>query len=368
MLRRFAEAPPPPNPNEQPPARASGQPRVAFAADGKSLAGLIVDGENYRARVWELATGEVRRDLLVKPEAAPPEAQSPNDPGQDATCVKLSPDGRTLLWVAGASVRFWDMVHDKDIRGLDLAGELIEDVVFAPDGRWIAGAGRKGSVRVWDAASGAVRARLTGHRGSVAGISFSADGRSLLSGGSDGTVLIWDVGAAVIETSLAKEGDEAWDDLGAKDAKQAYAAICRMVNTPRESVAWLSEHLKPASPADATRLARLIADLESERFAVRNRATQELEKLGELAESAVRQRLADNPPLEISQRLEKVLERLAGPVTDAEKLRAIRAVEVLEQIGTAEARTVLRDVARGTPEARLTRDAKEALQRLATSR
>jgi hypothetical protein len=42
----------------------------------------------------------------------------------------------------------------------------------------------------------------------------------------------------------------------------------------------------------------------------------------------------------------------------------LRAVEVLERIGNAEARRVLEALAKGAPEARLTREARTSLERL----
>ena len=48
----------------------------------------------------------------------------------------------------------------------------------------------------------------------------------------------------------------------------------------------------------------------------------------------------------------------------AETLQAIRAVEVLEQIGSKEARATLAKLAGGAADARLTREARGALERL----
>ena len=59
-----------------------------------------------------------------------------------------------------------------------------------------------------------------------------------------------------------------------------------------------------------------------------------------------------------------MLRKLRGPVTSPEKLRLLRAVEVLEHIGTAEAVGILNSVAGGAPEALETVDAKLALARL----
>ena len=47
-----------------------------------------------------------------------------------------------------------------------------------------------------------------------------------------------------------------------------------------------------------------------------------------------------------------------------EKLRAIRACEVLEAIGSADAKVVLVEWSKGSPGATLTREARESLERL----
>jgi hypothetical protein len=47
------------------------------------------------------------------------------------------------------------------------------------------------------------------------------------------------------------------------------------------------------------------------------------------------------------------------------RLRGLRAIEVLERVGTSEAREALKAVATGAPEAQLTGDAKASLERLA---
>jgi hypothetical protein len=113
------------------------------------------------------------------------------------------------------------------------------------------------------------------------------------------------------------------------------------------------------------RLAQLFADLDSARFAVRQQATQELENLGELAEPALRQRLQDQPSPEVRGRIEQLLLKLPGAKPSAECLRGLRAVAVLEHVGSPEAHQLLEKIAGGTREAWLTQDAQAAMQRLA---
>ncbi|HMF11982.1 MAG TPA: hypothetical protein VKE94_06735, partial [Gemmataceae bacterium] len=72
---------------------------------------------------------------------------------------------------------------------------------------------------------------------------------------------------------------------------------------------------------------------------------------------------AGPPSPETKRRLEDVRSKLTGLVLQGERLRAHRAVEVLERIGTAEARQVLQALADGAPGARITTSAQAALKR-----
>jgi len=70
--------------------------------------------------------------------------------------------------------------------------------------------------------------------------------------------------------------------------------------------------------------------------------------------------------LETRQRLQDVLTKAQDVVSLPGLLRELRALEVLERIGTAEAREVVRVVAGGAPGARLTLEAQDCLRRLKT--
>jgi hypothetical protein len=91
----------------------------------------------------------------------------------------------------------------------------------------------------------------------------------------------------------------------------------------------------------------------------------QLEELAELARPALEKRLAAKPTLEVRRRIEVLLDKLDGPVTRPETLRGLRAVEILERLGTPEARQVLEVIAGGAAEALLTQDSRATLARLA---
>jgi WD40 repeat protein len=154
-----------------------------------------------------------------------------------------------------------------------------------------------------------------------------------------------------------------WADLADTDAKNAYKAILALSKTPDETTPYLALQLQPVLAPELALVRRLIEDLNSETFTVRDKADRELAKLGPLVEGEMNKALQSNPPLELRQRLEKLVRQVAGSVSQPEHLRGIRAVEVLENIGTPEAKTLVWKCAEGAPDAPLTHHAKNALER-----
>jgi hypothetical protein len=112
-------------------------------------------------------------------------------------------------------------------------------------------------------------------------------------------------------------------------------------------------------------LAKLIADLDAPRFAVREAASERLGRLGNPARSAVIEALK-RPGLaaEVRERLEKVKVQLDQPVNLDDWVRSLRAIEVLERVGSAEAAAHLKALAGGGGDAPSTLAAREALSRL----
>jgi hypothetical protein len=226
------------------------------------------------------------------------------------------------------------------------------------------------AVLLYETSTGTLRRRLAGHQASVSGLSFSADGRLLATGSEDHTALVWDLtGTLTGEAKRAtlpdgRELEALWDRLAGGDARAADEAVRRLSAAAAQSVPFLAEHLRPAEAPSPKQLERLLADLDSDRFEVRQKASQELEALGELAVAPLLKARGGALPAEARRRVEALLEKLQAPVPAGEALRGLRAVEVLEHAGTAEARQLLEKLGQGTPESRLTQEAKAALRRL----
>src|SRR5205823_4395313 len=122
--------------------------------------------------------------------------------------------------------------------------------------------------------------------------------------------------------------------------------------------------LAPAGPVKADLVEALIARLNDEKYAQREKAMKELEKLDARVRPFLVKALESKLDGESAKRVQKLLDLMNGPVRDPDKLRGQRAVEVLERIGTPAALEVLDYWARGAPGARLTQSAQEASARV----
>ena len=96
---------------------------------------------------------------------------------------------------------------------------------------------------------------------------------------------------------------------------------------------------------------------------MREEAARLPDRLGEPAEPALREALKRRPSLEVRRRIDQLLARLES-LQPPELARGVRAVEVLEEVGTLEARKLLEGLAEGIPEMRRTQEAKASLDRL----
>jgi HEAT repeat protein len=160
-----------------------------------------------------------------------------------------------------------------------------------------------------------------------------------------------------------RQWDALGEELGSLDAVRGYQAVWALALAGDASVPFLQRRVQPVPARTREELARLVARLDSDRFAERDRAASELEQLVDLAEPILRQTLAARPSLETRRRAEQILEKL-DPTRSASRIRALRAVQILEQLATPRAREQLAALAEGAPTARLTQEAKAALQRL----
>jgi hypothetical protein len=227
----------------------------------------------------------------------------------------------------------------------------------------------------WETVSGNIRSEYEGHRGPISALAFAPDSRTLATGGWDTTVLLWDLTGKqslgkLANTLTAQDRASLWSELESSDARTGHQALIRLVAAPADAVTIVARELKPVphQPITDREIDTLIADLDADPFETREKASRALELVGKRAEAALRKALANKPSPEKRRRLQELLDALNGTTPSAALIRALRSVELLEQLGTPEARRHLEALAQGNPHAPLTLAAQAALRRLSGQR
>jgi RNA polymerase sigma factor (sigma-70 family) len=330
---------------------------VTLSPDGKLLAAL--DGEGT-AHLWDATTG-AHRHAWRRPKGDPTLRSVAFSP-DGALLAAGSDEGVIALWrvTTGKEVARWTG-HPKYPRG-------VTSLAFTPDGRVLVSGGDDHTVRLWEVATGQERRCFRGHQLGVTSVACSTDGRVVVSSSFDETLLVWDVTGRLHEGRLRaarpspRQLPVLWRDLADEDAARAHTAIWTLTAAGADTVPFLRQRLQPWR-VDLKGIEGLIGQLDDKQFAVRQQATLELEQLGALARPALRRALEAKPSLEVRRRLEDLLQRLAK-VAPQQTRRALRAVEVLEYLGTRPARHLLHELAREALEPGLRLEAEGALRRL----
>jgi WD40 repeat protein len=373
---------------------------LAFAPDGKVLAvaGLghrvnaFAGGVSFLApehvQLWGLEDGTLRKLEVQGGQVAFTQDGRELVASGMFTLIGPTPDGRAIIGWGKESIynatriTWWDTRRDREVRRVERKGA---SVTLSADGALVASCrgfeGQYGSlmwgtntlgmsgewgqaVRLWDARTG--QELLAGPRSEMTAVALSPGGRLLAWGGEDGRITLWDL---TPEDALAryrgapgpKDIEALWEALGAAPDRAYQASWALAAARP---TAWLAKRLAPVPRVDPKRVEKLIRALGSADFAVRDGAVRELEKLGAAVEEALWRAKKGKLPLEARRRVDGLLNALAVRALPPEEGRRLRAVGVLEKVGSPEALRVLEVLAGGEPGAPLTREARAALARL----
>jgi hypothetical protein len=161
---------------------------IAFAPDGKTLA--VGGTYDATARLLDVASGRVLASLESFPV--------PTNSGRmdDVMSLAFAPDGKTLA-TAGRDrdLRLWDVATGRLRASLRAHSYDLTAVAYSPDGKTIASGDYDGNVRLWDLARHRPRARWPGNRQAVAALAFSPDGKTLAVARDNGVVRLRDLTA-----------------------------------------------------------------------------------------------------------------------------------------------------------------------------
>jgi len=336
---------------------------LALSPDRKRLVAGCYDPKSVKEargvlRLWDLTKKKFEREVAAH--------------RYSVSSVAFSPDGRRIVSTGTneSQVRLWDGALE-DPRPTLTPPELPRayTAAISPDGKVLA-IGSNKVVVLWDLAKGNEVRRFDGHLHVVEALAFSADGRLLASGSTDSTVLIWDVTGRLAQEKPAPlslvrtELDQLCRDLADPDEGRAASAQRTLVAGAKDALPYLQTRVQHWAGTEPGRVARWLAELDHDQFKVREQATAELERLGPAVAPDLEKAMVNASSAEARRRLKKLLARLdkgaeAFPTPPPERVFA-----VLERIGTAEARQILTNVAKGESQSAWAKAARIALKRL----
>jgi len=213
---------------------------LAFAADG---AHVVTCSQDRTLREWDVATGRLVRTIQ-------------HDRRMHA--IVASDDGTRWLTPSDADdpteVAFtvWEAESGRALRDLG-TGLYAESLAITRNGQRAASAGRDGTVRIWDLASGEGRI-VAQHGGWVRALSFSPDGTALMIGGRGPRVqIVTDDGERALEGIEGEVRALDWSDgdriaVGRQDGS---LALFRASDGTRERV--VAAHRGPVVDAELAR-------------------------------------------------------------------------------------------------------------------
>jgi len=164
---------------------------VAFSTDGK----YALSGSNDKTvKLWEVATGQEVRTFKGHPG--------------DVCSVIFSFDGKYALsgsafrpLEAGSplpenheeTIKLWEVSTGREVRTLTGHSEVVNSVVFSPDGRYALSGGTDEVIRLWEVSTGKEVRKLKGHSSAVYALTLSPDGRYALTANDDKTAKLWEI-------------------------------------------------------------------------------------------------------------------------------------------------------------------------------
>ena len=158
-----------------------GQPNVIrFSLDGRVL--MVAGGKPVQSGsvvLFDIKTGKRLATIGDETDAV--------------LAADLSPDQQLVaLGGSGKVVKIYGAADGKLRHKLTKHTDWITALAFSPDGKKLASSDRAGGIHLWDPTGGGILLSLSEHKASVRALAWRSDSKMLASGGEDGLLIWWD--------------------------------------------------------------------------------------------------------------------------------------------------------------------------------
>lgn len=184
---------------------------MTFSADGKEL--LV--GGYHEVTVWNPADGKLLRRI--------------KNVGQRTYALRISPDGKTLAVACGApgrrgELRLFEAASGKLLKVLLSTSDVVLDAAFNPKGDKIAAAAADNAIYICDVASGKTDRVIESHSDWVTAIAWSRDGAKLVSASRDKTAKVFDLKTGDLQITYSGHGKPVRGVAFHPDGKEVFSS------------------------------------------------------------------------------------------------------------------------------------------------
>lgn len=336
-----------------------------FSHDGKLIAGHSGDGD---LRVWEVATGKLVREMK----------NNEGFRGGAFKFVTFSPDGKLLACGGHNHDGFdvWNLDTGKVICSVR-SKNFFSSVSFAPDGQSAVCSQSGGKAYLYHLVAekkilefnpperGGYYARFLqgGKRVVIIGEPTERDPNARQS-----SIYLYDVPPETLNPAGAQIDDatleQMWAELPTDNELKLKRVQQAFRTAAKPAVELFKKKLPPITKEMQAKAQQWIAELDDDAPAKRDAATKELRAVAFTFEPLLRARREAAEAGEVRNRLAFILKQITSEGPPPGLVQELRALALLEQMATPEARALLTALSEGAPQARRTVEARAALERM----
>jgi WD40 repeat protein len=157
--------------------------KAAISPNGALLA--TTESVPEKVKLWDVKSGTQKALLPLGGEPT----------NRIVTDVVFSPNGRWLAGVSYAVLRLWDVKGKQELAHWKQEDTYFHEVSFTPDSRYLAAVSSNATVQLWETESQRPGATFSWDIGKLKTIAFAPNGMTAAAGSETGAIVVWDMDA-----------------------------------------------------------------------------------------------------------------------------------------------------------------------------